>query len=598
MNKGTESADPEISEPSPTSSELLEIGNSDLDEWAEFPDPEETIFSHVRSDLLTCDPEELCACCKTTFDNPVTTFLVRMMKSIVNVEEELSYKSFDYTDKDVSYPDFALLVGSNTSHVFRTKLTWPKVDISYFKSSFRKKMKKIKYKECGFYSLNEALEFCQLMALAHPGVKCSILVFEGIYIDPFQEQYFPSIEVPTEFTVEIIGVSNVRLIFQSTRLSIKGKVNLIFRNISLFGRISQIGTLSRKLIKVEEQASLKLNHVLVNSPEQIGVEMCSSGGRATFEDSVFTHCQIGVVTGIKSKVSIMNCFMYANKESAIDCHVESSAIVRNTKFVMKESLGTRVAQDGRLVLDECDFFGTKEAHGVILQTGAFASISRCKFQNMAGAVNAYNNGTVLSFIRCHVDNSVRISFLFELNVNAKILECTLHSPISLTVQASPEGCIEMKENQILPGRTPICLIDSISKKPIYDFKEMQFHEVEYEPDTLLSPDCKVRSEFMASLPEILNLETVGEIRADPRIKRCNRCNKVEGFGTWFQKMLGSEPVDSDDPDALDDHDIPDLSSMLDKKKFKYCQKCKQVCYCSKQCQMIDWADHKLVCKKN
>lgn len=32
-----------------------------------------------------------------------------------------------------------------------------------------------------------------------------------------------------------------------------------------------------------------------------------------------------------------------------------------------------------------------------------------------------------------------------------------------------------------------------------------------------------------------------------------------------------------------------------KKKFKYCQKCRKVCYCSRECQLSHWTDHKLVC---
>jgi len=119
------------------------------------------------------------------------------------------------------------------------------------------------------------------------------------------------------------------------------------------------------------------------------------------------------------------------------------------------------------------------------------------------------------------------------------------------------GIIELKGNKLIAGSRPIIVIDAVSKKPTHDLKRVDYCEV----DAVFKHTDRTKSKYAPSLSEG---ESTYDAKGDLR-KLCERCclDQRHGSGT----------------------------------KFLYCSDCREVCYCSKPCQVADWPNHKILCSK-
>ena len=132
------------------------------------------------------------------------------------------------------------------------------------------------------------------------GVKgrsgCSILVHEGVYIDPLSAVG----NFPKEFSLEIVGVKNVRLIFE-TLDCFPISMNLTLRNVSVFDR-----RLHRfyPAIIVERGGCFELIRANVHTPKVIAISLKES--KLMLVRTTVTDCCTAVCSG-KSDLRLTEC---------------------------------------------------------------------------------------------------------------------------------------------------------------------------------------------------------------------------------------------------------------------------------------------------
>ena len=116
----------------------------------------------------------------------------------------------------------------------------------------------------------------------------------------------------------------------------------------------------------------------------------------------------------------------------------------------------------------------------------------------------------------------------------------------------------------------------MSKKPKHDFENVRFIDYDDRPAV---PSQRRKSKYTKSAKQ--KAQELGERFAEPYqhkglFKQCMRCRKFEdedAMSAWKHGLV--------------DHEA--------KEKFRYCGGCKSATYCSKECSLAHWPDHRLTC---
>ena len=142
------------------------------------------------------------------------------------------------------------------------------------------------------------------------------------------------------------------------------------------------------------------------------------------------------------------------------------------------------------------------------------------------------------------------------------------------VSQNTKGKVELKKNRLGPKTPKVVLKDAISTKPSHDIKGLKCAAELKEVQPNSHYTRRERSEYTEKVSCGAGEFSSHKDLSDPRYKRCERCNYGQGFlFNWQGQEQSGE------------------------KKFQYCSKCRSVCYCSKECQIAHWPDHKLICHK-
>ena len=157
------------------------------------------------------------------------------------------------------------------------------------------------------------------------------------------------------------------------------------------------------------------------------------------------------------------------------------------------------------------------------------------------------------------------------NASAECVESYLDSFMLASVMHNVVGEVEFKRNELGPLAQRIFVVDGISKKPTHDVE----NPVLLSNPFTAKPSAKSRSQVYDWLRSVSEGERNAFLDNPPPggfwAKNCGWCDQSEFIAEDF------------------------FGTVEGAKKYGYCKVCKQVCYCSKECQLADWPDHQLLC---
>ena len=173
----------------------------------------------------------------------------------------------------------------------------------------------------------------------------------------------------------------------------------------------------------------------------------------------------------------------------------------------------------------------------------------------------------------------------QTNANLSITDSTTSSEFLLQISKNALGKVELFRNNLSPSTDPVILLDVSSQKPDIDIKDAIFrgHDTTIRSQTTgkqRSKATKLVNDYIrqgASVTGAQHASTFDYLsKFGSSIKYCDKCGDVEQSVQAAQ--LEAEGVQ--------------LSSW---KKFRFCKNCRAACYCSKECQVAHWSEHRLFC---
>jgi len=424
--------------------------------------------------------------------------------------------------------------------------------------------------------------------------KITIVIEKGNYEEVFPEP-FSFTTLPDEFTLEVIGSGHVNLICLENPLQIccvnaKGIGNsqddkdncsgpddctktVIFKNIIIFNQMKT----SKSVVHIK-CVNTKLVKVSFYWPCDSGIELV--GCKAQFARCIFYLCKKPII-GLNVHLSILESRIQDTSEDAGRILHQSCLAVNNTDFLNCGSF--KIGMGSVTGFYNCQYVhksGSKVA--VVVSRNSLATFGCTYFYGYDKAIQVERNHSVVhlakcTFRKCHVPCAAYFMGSFYLQ------DCDIQSRCLLEM-AHCEGSFHFTNVLMHEPSSLWILKDNASslKNLKHNFStepKVIFDDIQTDPE----PNCKLKSKFTKDVKAMSNLDPAfKDMFNSPMFKRCNRCLYPESneVSEAFSKLeLDSEP-----------------NQRRRFAKFKYCSKCKKVCYCSEFCQKDDWSDHKLICK--
>ena len=273
------------------------------------------------------------------------------------------------------------------------------------------------------------------LALVHNSseTRCSIILKEGLYIDP----RFYLLPRSQPISLEIVGMKDARILFAHNRREFKFRhVELTLRNVKIF--------------------DCRWDRSKNADPWNAGYSdfTVSVGAEIRAINCVFSGCRIWIskettfrADGSKFIEFPGFAMMKECKCVIADCHFNEGQSRRaNTDYfsvLFNAHIGSTVVCDRSVV---CAYSVVFIATG--LQSG-------------------------VTFDRCLLWATSYIGGLSE-NADARITQSLLGASFLLRIKLNVKGKIELKENQLSTRTRPIFLIDKNSKKPSHDIGHAMF----------------------------------------------------------------------------------------------------------------------------
>ena len=194
--------------------------------------------------------------------------------------------------------------------------------------------------------LHDAVRTAQLRGLnavrngARTGavVGCSIVVYEGVYIDPFRQIPMAG-EGPTSFSLEFVGIKHVRLVFEKLDGFIaNGPVSLTIKNIFVFDR-----RLDRRvsLMDIKEGANAEFIRIKIDAPrleDCTSAIMVFSGAKLTLVQSAI-HEARRAINSDDSTLHLEDSAISSTQPDALVSLSNSSFEAKKTSFSNGDELG-------------------------------------------------------------------------------------------------------------------------------------------------------------------------------------------------------------------------------------------------------------------
>jgi len=509
---------------------------------------------------------------------------LRTLKSMVWLENKSEFNSSTYTydSSHLSYPQNVVVVASPTSK------GPPPVD-----------------GEVRFKSFTEALSSLSKYIKFGKTDGVSILVHEGLYINPFLQVHIKSL--PQNFTIEIVGIKNVRFLIslqQTFQATSTCKISL--RNILIHGRACHNLVLSGN-------AEFFFDDIKISTPQGIGI-ISLNGCYLILRNCLFQNC--------------FHCIYCTN----------ANAFVSASKF--KECSGTFIGQvhgSGSINVVDSEFYFSQKNSGycILLSENCMADLQRCKLIGNPFSSSAIcARSAVVSIADSFFDDFKRAVDLTQRGAKAKLIQCEFGSRILTVVKCQYNVDVYLERNifhgkdlvemvastgeiKLLNNRSMIRGPHSISRDhlcsiPMHDFKVHEMKVITKNSEFPHICDHHKRSDLIRKYRSGMKLPTRNvpiplycywcyHDLIGPNLVYCQGCiqkvycSKVCQELDWVRhKPLCESQYSEHLPFVWYCYKCHDDKKR--EKKQMYCKNCMKVVYCSKDCQVADWPDHKIICE--
>ena len=229
-------------------------------------------------------------------------------------------------------------------------------------------------------------------------------------------------------------------------------------------------------------------------------------------------------------------------------------------------------------------FGPAAFPAFVVQGEGALSCKRSDIRGYSDVVSMKGSGAKAHF----EDSKMTVWFrLGEINENASVEFLRnffhVHQSFLLSAVLNVSGKIEFRQNELSPTTHRVMGIDKISKKPSHDIANVDIQVIEHDGALAQQQLTKGRSAYTKSFKDKrMAMQRDGQapdlkdLYSD-LYKRCQSCYKFEDQESLYLWQNG----------------LPATPSV----KFRHCARCRAVSYCSKECQMKHWPDHRLSCSE-
>ena len=206
----------------------------------------------------------------------------------------------------------------------------------------------------------------------------------------------------------------------------------------------------------------------------------------------------------------------------------------------------------------------------------------CSMTGYTTAVAVQDSRSKVVLRRCELLDTIHAAIFCQMNSDVTVSDCQISSRYVLVLLYNVSGKVEFHRSSVRPRKffddfgtfdeTAVISTDRQSKEVDHDFDPVR---IEY--NELGIPWCNA---------------AIGATRESRSAFKDERA---------FVKQFLPDCLSSGQETALSKSCM--YCSLKEgpnpKVKFKYCQRCRIVCYCSRECQLAHWkTDHKLVCDKS
>jgi len=432
-------------------------------------------------------------------------------------------------------------------------------------------------------SLSDAV-YTAFLRAANEGANgragCSIVVHQGIYIDPLAA--IRSLEDLEDFSLEIIGVKDV-FVIESTRSIDIVSANLTLKNLLIFDQRIRVHTPTISIkAGVNGGAKVELVAVKIHSPRAIAVHLQKSS--LSFVRSAIVECISAVISHESIFHSTNSVISSSTNTATLVPLIKTTFEAKDTTFASNSGICVFISQS-RASVEGCEFKApsTRDIRNAAdicdddwwdkalrLCAGSSLFIRTSKISNFRWAIMANGWDSKIIADECVVFNC---AFAFDLTFNSRALvkKCQFFSEYVGFLTLIFKGELEMIDNRMIGGCVPKFLKDAESAQPQHDFA----NAITEFKDSILGLTPISQAQLSANTKKAHAEARAAYSRGDygvttdffirMRNGRCKICKRCEAPESPFAE------------------------------KFKYCVRCKTYCYCSKECQSADWRDHKLVC---
>ena len=431
----------------------------------------------------------------------------------------------------------------------------------------------------------------------------SIVLAGGLYIDPHLSKWnIPDLAVPANSEVEIYGKDTVRVLFTGDwdfKQHSIGTGKLTIRSLRIYDMRDEAFR-GIPFFSVKTGAQLDLIDVKVTTPK-VGflhteknstatLKKCSmysclhaimnDGAKVEMEDCLLSHCgdrtfrTIGLRFGgslTANRVCLMDCSrVLAWTDSHLtfnDCRFELDVRGHYAAHADSCKYGNCSCVSFQLVIDFALFD---------VSAGATVTCDNCDFRGYDAVTSIGGSGVKVSVKRSRISAVVGIAEVKE-NASMEVVDCYVDTVYLMKIGYNVKGKIEFEKNKFSGTTKRWFLVDDMSKPLLAHLKGFKFKPA-YFPNVCFKAYDKQQSDYTKKFIK-------GRMKApadkNPPIyntlmmKHCAYCVAHEGQDALLSHTMGQE--------------VPTFT------KFRFCSKCRQVCYCSRECQSKHWRDHKLSC---
>ena len=426
--------------------------------------------------------------------------------------------------------------------------------------------------------LSEAIKMALIAGKQFGRKGASIVVHEGLYVDATIPFRFSSLIFGWEemrFSLEIVGLGEVRIL-NFTKSSFT-------KNLGLFNVIGFELTMKNLLIYDRQigRESTDSCFIFALDAKVTLVDVCVHGFEAhsrsrktesDFYECTFVDCNtLSLMEYSKARfdkctwVRCNDTMVHAKSQLSIS-NSDVKGVTRYTVYGLASFLKCGLARvhitvssGGQLLMNSCQL-GQNQIPVFVSDANSKAVLQKTEIFDCDSAIAAILNSSVTA-TECTFR---KMDFVLKLHKNSSGKVVFRRNTVNQNYSGAPV---------VLENETAAMSTDSDWNVVDHDFRKV--HKV----------IDSMEDDFLVQLYK--NSEIGGT--------KESRSKALQKLSKHFTDL------DREDTSWLSNHNTcrhcRKKASHYPELKFKYCMRCRYVSYCSKECQLANWGDHKLVCEK-